>query len=59
MKKQKSFTQLNAAKRQFRQGRNYLTGFTLIEILVVIAIVGILASVVTVVALKEIGRAHV
>ena len=42
------FTPLNPAKREFRQRRNYLTGFTLIEILVVIAIIGLLSSVVLV-----------
>ena len=42
------FTLLNPAKQEFRQKRNYLTGFTLIEVLIVIAIIGLLTTIVLV-----------
>ncbi len=41
------FTQLNAAPRQFRQRRNYLTGLTLIEVLVYIAVLSVLIGALT------------
>ena len=43
--KKKGFTPLNLAKREFRRGRNYLTGFTLIEILIVISVIVILVGI--------------
>ena len=42
----KGFTPLNPAKREFRQKRNYLTGFTVIELLVVVAIIGIVSGII-------------
>lgn len=39
-------TLLNLAKREFRQRRNYLTGFTIVELIVVIAVIGILYTIV-------------
>ena len=44
--KNKSFTLLNPAKWKFCLRRNHLTGFTLIETLIVITIIGVLASII-------------
>ena len=42
----KWFTSLNSTKREFRQKRNYLTGFTIIELLVVVGIIGIVTGII-------------